>query len=89
MIKHTEITQEEFKRLQLFFDVKGIMYTAQILYTKEYPTWAIMDEDMQTILCSTKKDGEVVFYLPKQGVKYLEQLKESYTYKDGTEIKFS
>ena len=89
MIKHTQITQEEFKRLQLFFDVKGIMYTAQILYTKEYPTWAIMDEDMQTILCSTKKDGEIVFYLTKQGVKYLEQLKESYTYKDCTEIKFS
>ena len=89
MIKHTEITQEEFKRLQLFFDVKGIMYSSEVLHTEEYPTWAIVDEDMQTILCSTKKDGEIVFYLTKQGKTYLETQREPYKYKDGTKIEFS
>jgi len=88
MIKHTEITESEFKRLQLLFDSNGIMYTSQILHTKDYPTWAIMDEDMQTIIHSTKLDGNTVFYLTKQGITYLDNLKESYTYKDGTKVTF-
>jgi len=88
MKKHQEITEEEFKRLQILFDSKGIMYSSEILHTENYPTWAIVDEDMQIILCSTKKEGEIVFYLPKQGVNYLEHLSESYTYKDGTKITF-
>ena len=88
MKQHTEITESEFKRLQLLFDSNGIMYTSQILHTKDYPTWAIMDEDMQTIIHSTKLAGKTVFYLTKQGITYLENLGEAYTYKDGTKITF-
>jgi hypothetical protein len=89
MKSQTEITEEEFKRLQIIFDTKDIMYSSHVLHTKQFPSWAIFDHDMDIILYSTKKDGEIVFYLTQHGKNHLELLSESYTYKDGTEILFS
>ena len=80
-----QISEEEFKRLQLLFDTKGIMYTSEVLHTKGFPSWVIFDEDMQSLLSSTKEDDELVFYISRNGKRHLQAMKETFVDIDGHE----